>query len=319
MKNKRVIIAVVVIAAVAVISGIALLFMKPVVSGRGQEQKVSEKSGADILKAASGDVKAKFGKAMSTPASVNSALNIMEKFDCSIDIEEAVINGKDYTEGKVLHYKLSDLLNDNNMSASNPEYNMGNGSGMSIDQDAVSSMLEKMDEETIEQYQKVAEKLSNYVVAAIDTVIEKSSYEKQPETIQLSIGDEKLDADAYKVIIPVSVVVSSFEKTIDDIFNDADIAPYITMLKTVGAQLDRDELKSLVREQLNMENICFTMYVKNEKLCGFYMDGTWYNKDSDDKAEYVFWNNKFGFNIYIDNYEGNSCKLKGNGKIESNL
>jgi len=314
MKKRRVIVAAVMVAVIAVILGIVLIFTRYVTGEMGQEQKTSEKSGADILKAASGDVKIKFSKAMSTPATVNSTLNIMEKLDCSIDIEEAVINGKDYTDGKVLHYKLSDLLNDNNMPASSPEHNIG----MNLNKDAVSSIFEKMDEETIKQYQKAAEKLSNYIVAAIDTLIDKSSYEKQPETIQLSIGDEKFDADAYKVVIPVSVVVSSIEVAIDDIFNDAELAPYITMLKTVGVQLNRDKLKSLIREQLDMENICFTMYVKNEKLCGFYMDGTWYDKDSDNKVEYVFQNNKFGFNIYMEN-EGNSCKLKGNGRLEPNL
>lgn len=319
-KNKRVVIAIAaIVAVVAVVSGIALFLIAPLFGGKGQKQQVSEKSGADILKAASSDLKVKFSGIMSTQASVNSAFDEVKGLDGSLDIEEAIINGKDYTEGKVLHYELSDLLNESSMSGVNSGYNTGLNTGMYMDMDTVSSMLENVDEETIKQYDKVARKMSGYMVTAVETVIDKSSYEKQTGTVQLSIGDEKFDAVAYKVVIPVSAVISSADKAIDDIFNDADIAPYITMLRAAGAQFDKDEMKNSLREQLKAESIYFTMYVKNEELCGIYMDGTWYDKDSNDKAEYLFWNNKFGFNINIENYEGNSCKLKGNIKIETNL
>lgn len=307
MKNKRVIITTAaIIAAVAVISGIALFLIAPLLGGNGQGKQVSEKSGAEILKTAGSDFRGKFGNIMSISAASGTLADDVpaqiEKIGGSIDIEEAVINGKDYTEGGVLHYELSDLLDNSNI----------------LDNEIVSA-AEKIDEETIKQYQKVAEKLSGYMINAAETVVDGSLYEKQEGTVQLSIGDETVAAQAYKVTIPVSVIVSSTEAAIDNIFNDADIAPYITMLKAAGLKLDRDEMKNAIGGQLNIESIYFTMYVKDEKLCGLYTDGTWYDKESKDKAEYLFIDNKFAFNINIDDYKGNRCKFKGNGKLEPNI
>lgn len=307
MKNKRVIITTAaIIAAVAVISGIALFLIAPLLGENGQGKQVSEKSGAEILKTAGSDFRGKFGNIMSISAASGTLADDVpaqiEKIGGSIDIEEAVINGKDYTEGGVLHYELSDLLDNSNI----------------LDNEIVSA-AEKIDEETIKQYQKVAEKLSGYMINAAETVVDGSLYEKQEGTVQLSIGDETVAAQAYKVTIPVSVIVSSTEAAIDNIFNDADIAPYITMLKAAGLKLDRDEMKNAIGGQLNIESIYFTMYVKDEKLCGLYTDGTWYDKESKDKAEYLFIDNKFAFNINIDDYKGNRCKFKGNGKLEPNI
>ncbi len=304
MKNKRVIIATAAaVAAVAVISGIALFLAAPLFGGGGQQG--SEKSGAEILKAAGSDFRGKFGGIMSistsTSLSAEGVLEQMTKYDGWIDIEEAVINGTDYTEGGVLHYELSDLLNDSNVS-----------------DNEIISAAEKVDEEMIKQYQKIGEKLSGYMVNAVETVVDAGAYEKQQGMVKLSIGDETIDVEAYKVTIPVSAIISSTENAIDNIFNDADIAPYITMLKAVGVKLDRDEMKKVLRERLSMESVYFTMYVKDDTLCGLYMDGTWYDNASGDKAEYLFWNNKFGFNIKVNDYKGNSCSFKANGKIEPN-
>lgn len=304
MKNKRVIIVTLVVAAViAAISGIALFLVSPLLGGKGKGQQVSEKSGAEILKTAGSNFRNKFSGVMSTSmsASAEDALAQMAKLEGWIDIEEAVIDGKDYTDGKTLHYELSDILNDSNIS-----------------KNEIISAAEKIDEETIKQYQKLAEKLSGYMVSAAESVVDGSKYEKQQGTVQLSVGDETIEAEAYNVTIPVSVIISSTENAIDNIFNDADIAPYITMLKAAGLKLDRDEMKKALREQFDMESIYFTMYVKNEMLCGLYMDGTWYDKASENKAEFLFWNNKFGFNINTEDYKGNNFKLKGNGKLEPN-
>lgn len=304
MKNKRVIIVTAVIAAVvAVIAGTALFLAAPLLGNKGQGQQLSEKSGAEILKTAGSDLKGSFTDimAVSTAVSTEDVLAQMAKIDGWIDIEEAVINGEDFTEGKTLHYELSEILKDSNIS-----------------ENEIISAAEKVDEETIKQYQKIAEKLLGYMVNAAETVADGSTYEKQQETVQLSIGDETITAEAYKVTIPVTVVISSTENAIDNIFNDADIAPYITMLKAAGLKIDRAEMKKALREQLDMESIYFTMYVKDEMLCGLYMDGTWYDKALENKMEYLFWNNKFGFNINGADYEGNSFRFKCNGKLEPN-
>lgn len=304
MKNKRVIIVTAVIAAVvAVIAGTALFLAAPLLGNKGQGQQLSEKSGAEILKTAGSDFKGRLTDimAVSTVASTEDVLAQMAKIDGWIDIEEAVINGEDFTEGKTLHYELSEILKDSNIS-----------------ENEIISAAEKVDEETIKQYQKIAEKLLGYMVNAAEAVADGSTYEKQQETVQLSIGDETITAEAYKVTIPVTVVISSTENAIDNIFNDADIAPYITMLKAAGLKIDRDEMKKALREQLHMESIYFTMYVKDEMLCGLYMDGTWYDKALENKVEYLFWNNKFGFNINGADYEGNSFRFKCNGKLEPN-
>lgn len=304
MKNKRVIIVTAaIVAAIAFISGVALFFAAPLLGNRGQGKQFSEKSGAEILKTAGGDFRNKFSGVMSvsTAASTEDVLAQIAKIEGWIDIEEAVINGEDFTDGKTLHYELSEILNNSNIS-----------------ENEIISAAEKVDEETIKQYQKIAEKLLGYMVNAAEAVADGSTYEKQQETVQLSLGDETITAEAYKVTIPVPVLISSTENAIDNIFNDVDIAPYITMLKAAGLKIDRNEMKKALREQLHMESIYFTMYVKDEMLCGLYMDGTWYDKALENKAQYLFWNNKFGFNINGADYEGNSFRFKCNGKLEPN-
>lgn len=310
MKNKRVYIVIAAVAvSVAVISGLAWFFMAPLFSSNKQEQYVGEKSGADVLKTVCVDFKSKMRDVLS--ASVKSATGEKVNLDGSLDIEEAVINGRDYTEGKTLHVDMADLQKDAIMSQIKSSFN----TGVNIDFDRISAIVGNMDEETIKQYEKIADKLSGYMITAAETVVDAGTYEKQPGTVNLSVGDETLEAVSYKVNIPVEVVIGSTEKAIDDIFNDAEIAPYITMLKVLGAQLEKEELKKSFREQFKVDNIYFTMYVKEEKLCGMHIDGTWYDKNSKDKAEWVFWNDKFSFDIDVDNYYGKSCKLKGNGAV----
>lgn len=307
MKNKRVIIVTAaVVAVIAAISGIALFLVAPLFGGKGKGQQASEKSGAEILKTAGSDFRNKFSGVMSTSmsmsASAEDVLAQMAKLEGWIDIEEAVVDGKDCTDGKTLHYELSDILNDSDISGNE-----------------IISAAEKVDEETVKRYQMIAEKLSGYMVNAAELVVDGSTYEKQQETVRLSLGDETITAEAYKVTIPVRVIINSTESAIDNIFNDADIAPYITMLKAAGIKLDRDEMKKSLREQFDMESIYFTMYVKDEMLCGLYMDGTWYDESSENKVEYLFWNNKFGFNINADDYKGYSFKFKGNGKLGQDI
>lgn len=323
MKNKKVIIVTAaVVAAAAVISGIVLFLATPFFGGRGQQESEKKQQNKqvyykEILKTAGSDFKGRFSDIMSVSAaapqskqlSPEDVLSQMAKLEGWIDIEEAAIGGKDYTEGGTLHYELSDLLNDIN-SSENEIISAAEKNGQS---------LADVDEETIKRYQKIVEKLSGYMVNAAEEVVDGSTYEKQQETVQLSLGDETITAEAHKVIIPVPVIISSAENAIDNIFNDADIAPYITMLNAAGLKLDRDEMKKTLREKLDMESIYFTMYVKDDTLCGLYMDGTWYDEASESKAEYLFWNDKFGFNIDATDYEGNSFKFKCNGKLEPNV
>lgn len=174
MKNKRVIIVTLVVAAViAAISGIALFLVSPLLGGKGKGQQVSEKSGAEILKTAGSNFRNKFSGVMSTSmsASAEDALAQMAKLEGWIDIEEAVIDGKDYTDGKTLHYELSDILNDSNIS-----------------KNEIISAAEKIDEETIKQYQKLAEKLSGYMVSAAESVVDEANTKNSREQYSYQWG-----------------------------------------------------------------------------------------------------------------------------------
>ncbi len=185
-----------------------------------------------------------------------------------------IVNVHMYTDGKTMYIRIPELAT--NSLKSSVETNTTTEDGTTVEtsdaqMSAIIKAMSNMDEETMKQYAKVFEAVIGHMVTGLDHVIDKAQYTKNEGTVTVSAGDLGSEAyESYLVTVSKAEIIAGYNKAIDAIFDDTTIVPYITMLNTIGAKLDKDTLKSEFSDGMkdSPETYKFTMYTKDSKFAG---------------------------------------------------
>lgn len=318
-KKKTPIVIGVVAAIVAVLVCVGVFFVMPLI--KAKKTVDPNKQGADILKAESAQIETMLNKALTSGSVLSSAstnrvvgsftvdkalfdntdllsyLNVNTiQYDIQFDAAKQKINGtiglaqgsgqpvltlQYYTDGKKLYMKAPQLL-DSSLTA---DIEMDSD----VDFSTAAGVLGTMDASVLNQYMEVLQSIIKHMVVGINDVIDNCRYIKSEGTVALSYGDISINAAYYDVTVTKSALIGGFNKAVDAMFDDSEIAPYITMLAAVGARMDRESMKADFAKELDhYQDVHFVMYTKEDKFCGVSLDVAQFGEGKKGKVEIVF-------------------------------
>lgn len=186
-----------------------------------------------------------------------------------------------YTDGTTMYIKVPELFSQSLKSTIEVETDE--------DFDDMVKMFANVDEETIKQYAKAIETVIGHAISGLDYVIDKAEYTKNEGTVTVSAGDLGEDSfESFNVTINKTDIIDGFNKTIDAIFDDGTIAPYITMLSTVGGTIDKETIKSDFADGLGDTAVYkFTMFTKDDKFAGIRIEAKDYDPEEEGTIDIV--------------------------------
>ncbi|MBQ4282544.1 MAG: hypothetical protein IJB96_01285 [Lachnospira sp.] len=196
-----------------------------------------------------------------------------------------VLNMYMYTDGSTAYIRIPELFSGSLKAPVEVEEDTEDDDD-SDKTEQIIKILSNMDEETMKQYAKVFETVVAHIVTGLDSVIDKAQYTKNDGTVTLSAGELGSDAyESYNVVVNKSDVIAAYNSTINAIFDDASVVPYITMISTFVKRIDKETLKTEFADSLKDAPNTFkmTLYTKDSKFAGVGIN----EKDYDEKEEGV--------------------------------
>ncbi len=221
-----------------------------------------------------------------------------------------VANMQVYTEGTTAYIKIPELSG----------YSLKTTIEVDTDENmnAIVKAMSNMDEETMKQYAKVIESVIGHMVTGLDYVIDKAQYTKNEGTVSVSAGDFGTETcGSFFVAVNKADVIDGFNKTVDAIFDDSSIVPYITMLSTVGKKIDKEELKTDFADSLKdaVPVFKFTMYTKDNAFAGIGINATDYDPEDEGTAHVITVGGKA---FYMEIKDSTQCyKMTYDGRFEN--
>lgn len=335
-----------VIAAVAVVLGIGLYFAFPLIA----EAVSPKKQAVAALKNAGGSFESLVSNAFSASSSGSSVstkqqmkgaykLENMEidgenylsnfkvdtvNYDIQLDSVNSLYSGtitlssgsaapvlsiKFYNDGSDVYFQIPELLTESfkvtvNLAGAGQAGNYYN---------VLSTLASGMDSASLEQYSAVIEAVVKDCVKGFNTMVDHCVYKKN--------GKQTLEADglsakttSYDVTLTAKALSKGLNAAVDAMYDDKELSTYMTMISTFTGY-SKDKIKAGIDTALaGMQDITFTMYVKDERIAALEMELAQFDNSTDGKISFKFLGEKVSDYFLMEVTESeNSAVIKYDG------
>ena len=326
-----------VIAAVAVVLGVGLYFAFPLIA----EAVSPKKQAVAALKNAGGSFESLVSNAFSgSPVSTKQQMkgayklenlsidgeNYLSNFkvdtvnyDIQLDSVDRLYSGtislssgsaapvlsiKFYNDGSDVYFQIPELLTESfkvsvNLAGAGQTGNYYN---------VLSALASGMDSVSLEQYSAVIEAVVKDCVKGFNTMVDHCVYKKN--------GNQTLEADglsvkttSYDVTLTAEALSKGLNAAVDAMYDDKELSTYMTMISTFTGY-SKDKIKAGIDTALvGMQDITFTMYVKDERIAALEMGLAQFDSSTDGKISLKFLGEKVSDYFLMEVTEGETSAV----------